>query len=41
VRMALRCHHIHIARHPSPVAQAISETAWPMFCPAFHPRHKT
>ena len=41
VRMALRRRHIHIARHPPPVAQVIAETAWPMFCPAFHPRHKT
>ncbi|WP_455018269.1 hypothetical protein [Kingella denitrificans] len=39
--MALRCHHIHMARHPPPVAQVIAETAKPMFCPAFHPRHKT
>ncbi|WP_314043152.1 hypothetical protein [Kingella denitrificans] len=41
VCMALRCHHIHMARHPPPVAQVIAETAKPMFCPAFHPRHKT
>ena len=34
--MALRRRHIHIARHPLPVAQVIAETAWPMFCPAFH-----
>ena len=39
--MALRCRHIHITRHPPPVAQAIAETAKPMFCPAFHPCHKT
>lgn len=31
--MALRCRHIHIARHPPPVAQAIAETAKPMFLP--------
>ena|GEM_PF-3401951 len=34
--MALRRRHIHIARHPLPVAQVIAETAKPMFCPAFH-----
>ena len=39
--MALRRRHIHIAHHPPPVTQAIAETAKPMFCPAFHPRHKT
>ena len=39
--MALRRCHIHIARYPPLVAQIITETAKPMFCPAFHPRHKT